>query len=184
MSDQTENQTLQAQAEAAYQSGAYRQAAETYTSLAAKLESQEDRLTSAEMSNNASVAWMRAGDARAALQACDGTDATFAAAGDLRRQAIALGNQASALDDLGQWKEAIAKYEHSADLLKRVGDKELASITFQSLSALQLKHNRQIDAMVSMQDSLANKSKLTAKESLLRRLMRLATQMMQRPPSI
>jgi tetratricopeptide (TPR) repeat protein len=136
------------------------------------------------MSNNASVAWMRAGDARAALQACDGTDAVFAAAGDLRRQAIALGNQATALEGLGQWKQAIDKYEHSADLLERVGDKELASITFQSLSALQLKHNRQIDAMVSMQDSLANKSKLTAKETFLRRLLRMAAQLMQRPPSV
>jgi len=184
MSDPNENQSLKSQAEAAYQAGSFRQAANAYSTFAAQLKEQGDALAAAEMSNNASVAWMRAGDARAALQACDGSEAIFAAAGDLRSQAIALGNQASALDDLGQWKEAIAKYEQSADLLKRVGDKELASITFQSLSALQLKHNRQIDAMVSMQDSLANKSKLTAKESLLRRLMRMATQMMQRPPSI
>jgi tetratricopeptide (TPR) repeat protein len=184
MSDPIENQSLQTQAEAAYQAGNFRQAANYFATLAANLGGQGEPLAAAEMSNNASVAWMRAGDARAALQACDGTDAVFATAGDLRRQAIALGNLATALEDLGDWKRAIVKYEHSADLLKRVGEPELASIAFQSLSALQLKHNRQIDAMVSMQDSLANKSKLTAKESLLRRLLRLATQMMQRPPSI
>ncbi len=184
MSNQFENQTLKTQAEAAYQAGNFRQAADAYASLALQLGQQGDRLAATEMSNNASVAWMRAGDARAALQACDGTDAVFAAAGDLRRQAIALGNQATALEELGQWKQAIDKFEHSADLLKRVGDKELASITFQSLSALQLKHNRQIDAMVSMQDSLANKSKLTGKETLLRRLLRMASQLMQRPPSM
>jgi tetratricopeptide (TPR) repeat protein len=184
MTDLSAVQTLQNQAQAAYQAGDFRKAADGFVSASRQLQSQGDELSAAEMRNNASVALMRAGDARAALSACEGTDALFAAAGDLRRQAIALGNQAAALEGMGNWKAALDKYEHSADLLERVGDKELAGITYQSLSALQLKHNRQFDAMASMQASLASKPSLTTKENLLRRLIRLAVQLVQRPPSI
>jgi tetratricopeptide (TPR) repeat protein len=177
-------QSAQIDAQAAYQAGDFRQAAALFASAAQDLQNQGDLQHAAEMRNNQSVACLQAGDGQAAWQACKGTDAIFAETGDLRRQAMALGNQAAALEKIGNWKTAIEKYEHAAGLLEQAGDKELRSVTLQSLSALQLKHRRQFDAMASMQASLAAKPKLTTRDHFLRRLMRLVFELLQRPPSV
>jgi tetratricopeptide (TPR) repeat protein len=174
--------SIQDQAQSAYLAGDYRQAAGLFASAGQTFKDQGDLLSAAEMRNNQSVALLRAGDSQAAWQASDGTDATFAAAGDIRRQAMALGNQAAALDALGQWKPAIEHYEQAVDLLEKAGDRELRGVTLESLSALQLKHHRQIDAMISMQSSLAAKPRLNARENILRRLIRTAFNLLQRPP--
>lgn len=173
---------MQAEAQQAYQAGDYLRAADVYRHAADAFSAQGDALSAAEMRNNQSVALLRSGDAQSALKVCEGTDLIFAQAFDLRRQAIALGNQAAALEGLGRWKIAIEKYERAAELLDKTGDKELKDITYQSLSALQLKHNRHIDALTSMQSSLASKDHLSVKENILRRLIRTAFQLIQRPP--
>src|SRR5512140_1642332 len=54
----------------------------------------------AEMKNNLSVALLQAGSAQEALDAVLGTDEIFAGANDIKRQAMALGNQAAALEAL------------------------------------------------------------------------------------
>ncbi len=101
-------------------------------------------------------------------------------AGDQKRQALALGNQAAALEALGRTKQAIELYERSAELLKTLGENELRSITLQTLSALQLKNKRQFEAMATMQAALASKKKLSAKEHLLKRLLRVTFQLLNR----
>ena len=182
MEVQNQEARLQTDAQNAYQAGDFRLAAENYAQAADILRQKGDLLTAAELNNNQSVALLRAGDAKAAWKACDGTDLVFGQAGDTHRQALALGNQAAALEGTKNWKEAIAKYEQSAMLFEKAGDKELLSLTLQSLSALQLKHHQQFDAMASMQGSLAAKPKLTAKDNILRRLIRLVFQLIQRVP--
>lgn len=69
------------------------------------------------MANNCSVAYLKAGNAAAALEAVTGTDAIFAEKGDRLRQAMALGNQAAALEGLNQLDAAIGSYNQSAELL-------------------------------------------------------------------
>ncbi len=170
--------------QAAYQAGNYPAAAEAFRSASRGYEAAGDKLSAAEMANNQSVALLKAGDAQGAWTAVEATDAVFAKTGDTRRQAIALGNQAAALEALGRVEAAIARYEQSADLLKAAGEPELRNITLQSLSALQLRKHHQFEAMATMQAALSEKKTLTAKESLLKRLIRLTFQLLNRPPSV
>jgi tetratricopeptide (TPR) repeat protein len=102
------------------------------------------------MLNNCSVAYLQGGDANAALKTVQGTEMTFFEAGDFKRQAIAIGNRAAALDALGQLEEAADAYEESAEILDQVGDKELFTSVMQALSGL-LRQNRQLEALATMQ---------------------------------
>jgi len=60
------------------------------------------------MQNNISVCLQMLGDARGALSAAEGTDKVFAEAQDKKQQAMALGNQASAYEDLKEFDKALA----------------------------------------------------------------------------
>ena len=85
----------------------FEQAAEGYRSTA-------DGLMAAEMRNNASVALLQAGQAKESLDAALDTDQVFAEAKDVKRQGMALGNQAAALEALSRFEEAVEKYDHAA----------------------------------------------------------------------
>lgn len=109
----------------------------------------------------------------AALEVVLGTDKIFAEAGDLRRQAMALGNQAAALEALNRPDEAIDAYERSAELLTQVGDTETRVSVMQSLSALQLRHGRQLEALATMQAGLNGVKHPTPKQRMLRKLLQI-----------
>jgi hypothetical protein len=72
----------------------------------------------AELLNNCGVAYLRIGNGKSALQAIEATPATFAAAGDVRRQGLALGNLGDALEAVGRKQEAADVFMQSADLLE------------------------------------------------------------------
>jgi len=93
----------------------FRQAAEGYTLGRAGL-------MAAEMKNNMSVALLQAGKPQDALDAALGTDQLFEGAKDGKRQGMALGNQAAALEGLNRYDEAILAYERSAQLFAQVGE--------------------------------------------------------------
>ncbi len=145
---------------------AFAEAADLYTAGA-------DALSAAEMKNNQSVALLQAGDAQAALKSASGTEKVFAQAGDIRRQALALGNQAAAREALGQREKAIALYEKSAALLEQAGEDQLRADVMKSLATLQVKSGKTIDAVVSMQSGMAGVKKPTFKQWLLKRLLRM-----------
>ena len=73
--------------------GFFAQAAQAYSSA-------QDELNAAEMKNNQSVALLKAGKAREALSATDGTEAVFQKAGDLKRQGIAIAKLITSSRDL------------------------------------------------------------------------------------
>jgi hypothetical protein len=102
-----------------------------------------------------------------------GTDEIFAAAGDARRQALAIGNQAAALEGIGRSEEALEAYSRSADLLASLGETELRANVMQSASALQLRMGRQLEALASMQAGLSGLKHPTPKQRLVRRLLGL-----------
>jgi tetratricopeptide (TPR) repeat protein len=168
------------QGQTAFQSGDFETAARLFGEAGMLCEKAGDPLRAAELANNRSVALLKAGDPNSAWHASKGTDQIFAAAGDLRRQGLALGNQASALEALGRLKEAEDHYSQAADLLKTAGEQELRGITLQSLSALQLRRKNQFVALATIQSALASKQKLTPSESLLKRLIRLVFQLLNR----
>jgi len=144
-------QKLVEEAQAAYQAEKYTEAAQLYTQAARAFSQQGDELSAAEQRNNLCVALLQAGQSQAAFEAVKNSDQVFAAAGDIRRQALALGNQGSALEALKRLDEAEALYERSAELLRQVGEDELRGEVLQRLSALQLRSGRQLEALASMQ---------------------------------
>ena len=172
------NEELVQTAKKAYEEKEYRQAADQYQLAAQDYQRAGDLLLAAEMRNNCSVCWLQAGDAQRALEAVVGTEDVFAAANDKRRQAMALGNQAAALDALRQLQEAIEKYEQAAELLKEIGDNDLRTYVLQNLSGLQLRTGNQFQSLATMHTALENKKKLSLKERFLKKLLRLPFKIM------
>ena len=143
-------------------------AASLFTEAASVYEALEEALNAAEMKNNLSVALLQAGKAQAAHDAAAGTDEIFAQAGDLKRQAMAFGNQAAALEALKKPDQALEAYERSAALFAEAGDSEMRSIVLQSIAAIKLKRGNMMDSALSMIGSV----EATKKPNLLQRFLR------------
>ena len=125
------------------------------------------------MANNISVAHLQAGDAKLALEAVEGTPAIFAQEGDFRRQGMALGNMGSALESLDRLDEAADIYQQSADVLEQAGADELRAHVMQSLSSLQLRTGRRLQALATMQSGLEGVEKPSPRQRLLKRLLQI-----------
>lgn len=171
MADPNSPHAISSQGQAAYQRGDYVESAEIYKSAAVAYRLAGDMLMAAEMHNNASVAFIQAGKPEAALSEVANTPEIFASAGDLRRQAMAIGNRAAALEGLERVEEALQAYELSAALFEQAGDTDLRLHTMQALSALQLKSGRRLQALATMQSGLVGIKKPTLKQRFLKRLL-------------
>lgn len=169
---------LAKQAAAAYGSDDYAKAVILYKNASQLYKDAGDELMAAEMDNNLSVTLLKMKDAEAALQAAAGTDLLFEEAGDVNRQAIAIANQAAAMEALDQLDEALKHYQLASDLLKQSGNKQMRSYVLQAISALQLRTGKQLQAMASMDAALDNKGKLSLKERLLRKLLNTQKKLM------
>jgi tetratricopeptide (TPR) repeat protein len=167
-------------AKAAYQAKEYPAAAASFGTAVEIYQQNGDKASAAEMANNQSVSLLQAGDAAGALECAAGTEAVFFEIGDTRRQAIAIGNQAAALEQLGELKKAEEQYTRCADLFKQCGDLEKRQITLETISALQLKQRRQLEAMASMNSALKLKDHLTPRETLLKKLIDTVFKFLQR----
>src|SRR5690242_20062529 len=110
----TEPSELADQGKSAFQGRRFEEAANLFEQSAKGFALADNGLMAAEMQNNRSVALLQAGKAQQALDASIDTDKYFARAGDVHREAMALGNQAAALDALRRYEEALQKYERSA----------------------------------------------------------------------
>jgi tetratricopeptide (TPR) repeat protein len=161
-----------------YQAGRYPEAAGLFEQAARQYSLGGDELNAAEMANNRSVALLQAGDAQGALDAVEGTDQVFAQAGDVRRQALAIGNQATALEVLKRLDDALERYRQSAALLKQIGDEENRAVVLKSISALQVRTGHQLEALASMDAALSVQKKLTLQERFLKKLLDVPMRML------
>jgi tetratricopeptide (TPR) repeat protein len=143
----------------------FRQAADGYTAGSAGL-------MAAEMKNNMSVALLQAGKAREALDAALGTDQIFEAAKDIKRQGMAVGNQAAALEGLNRYDEAIAAYERSAELFAQAGEGDLRAMVMKSAAAIKLKTGKITDSAFKMMGSLDVKDNPSFFERILKFFLR------------
>jgi len=144
----------------------YQVAAEAYQAMGADGEA-------AEVLNNASVAYLQAGKAQAAFDCANGTEQVFEELDDKKRAAIAYANRAAALEALGEAEQAIADYQKSSDMFKEIGEDEMRLQVMQSLSALQLKTNKTLEALASMQIGVDGLKKPKGKYRLLKQLLKI-----------
>ncbi|MBI3173319.1 MAG: hypothetical protein HYZ25_06350 [Chloroflexi bacterium] len=163
---------LEQQGKQAFERGQFDQAADLFRRAALAL---TDKSAAAEMNNNVSVALLQAGKAREALEAVLGTDEVFASLGDLKRQGMALGNQAAALEALGRTGEALAAYDHSAEILSRAGEGDLLAMVKKSAAAIRLKRGDVVQSALNMVGSVEAKSKPSLFERILKFFLRFKT---------
>ena len=151
-----------------YAQGNHAAAADLFTKAAQAYANTQDELNAAEMKNNQSVALLKAGKARDALHATDGTEAVFQKAGDIKRQGIAVGNRAAALEGLKKIDEALAEYERAASLLEEAGEGDMHSVVRKAAANLNLKRGRITAAQMDVYDSL----RLVEKPNFTQRIMK------------
>lgn len=165
-------QALADEAKSTYHQGQYEAAIGIFALAADGYSAQGDVLMSAEMKNNQCVALLQVKKAQMALDTVAGTDAIFAAAGDLRRQGMALANEASALDALKRRQEAASLYERAAELLKQAGEDQLRVDVLRSLAALKIWKGQGVDAVITMQDGLNGVKEPSLKQRILKKILR------------
>lgn len=141
--------------------GLFLQAAQAYHDI-------NDDLNAAEMMNNQSVALLQAGKAKEALEATEGTEEIFQKAGDIKRQGLAVGNRAAALEGLKKFDEALAEYERAANLLEEAGEGDMHSVVRKAAANINLKRGRITAAQMDVYDSM----RLVEKPNFTQRIMK------------
>jgi tetratricopeptide (TPR) repeat protein len=175
---------LVAEAQAAYKQGDYLAAARAFEAAAQGYLVQGEGMLAAEMRNNSSVAYLQAGDASSALRVVTGTPQVFEQAGDVRRHGMALGNLAAALEGLNRLDEAAQAYHQSGQLLKLAGEQELYLHVMQSLSALQLRTGRHLEAVSTMRDGLESLQRPNPRQRLLKALLQIPSKLFGKLPGL
>jgi len=140
-----------------FQNAEYDEAAEFFRQAVAGYALAKDNPAAAESKNNLSVAFLQAGKPQEALDATLGTDAFFESIQDVKRQALALGNQAAALEALNRFDEAVSAYERSAELFAQVNEGDLRALVLKSSAAIKLKKGKVSEAAFKMIGSLEAK---------------------------
>jgi len=175
-------EALVRRAKKAYDQQAYQEAAEAYQSAQESYQARGEALDAAEMANNRSVALLQAGEAQAALEAVEDTPAIFAAGRDIRRQAMALGNQATAHAALGQKSEAEPLFRESAQLFESIGEKEMRLSVLSSLSRLQVGSGRYLEAVATMENRLVEVDRPNFAQRIARKILSIPAKLLQRGP--
>jgi tetratricopeptide (TPR) repeat protein len=163
-----------------YQNNAYLEAEIAFQNAANGFREAGDDLAAAEMDNNRSVVLLQAGKPEMAFQALNNTPDIFAKAGDIHRQALALGNQAASLEAMKRFVEAAEKYQQASDLLKEIGETELRATVMKSLSELQMRQGDQLDALLTMHTGLQQVEHPSVKQRLLKKLLEIPFNIMNR----
>lgn len=172
---ETDPKQLSTQASQLYQEGDFTQAANLFAEAAQAYQAAGNLVEAAEMRNNQSVALLQDDDADGALKAVLGTDAVFAEAGDVRRQGLAVGNEAAALEELKRLDEAIARYQVSADLLEQAGEDQMRALVLQSTAWILIRRGKLFEGLFAMNSGLRGVKNPTLKQKILRAILKLRT---------
>ena len=171
---------LKQQGLAFYQKDQLAEAAECFAQAASAYEVQAEPLSAAESRNNLAVVRLALQDWPAALAAVEGTPQIFAAAGDRLRQAQAIANLANAHDGAGHVDQAGEYYEQAIEMLTELGENDTRAACWKALCGVQLKQDKKLQAMASMQAGLKLSPKLSAREKTLKGLLDQAVKLMGR----
>lgn len=163
---------LAADAVQVYQAGDFESAARLFGDAASTFQAQGNALDAAEMKNNQSVALLRCGNAQGSFDVVQGTVEIFSAAGDFRREGMAWGNQATALEALGRMEDAISSYRQAVTAFEKAGEDQLRASVLQAVAGILLRRGKIMEALLSMQIGLAGVKHPTLKQKILLILLR------------
>ncbi len=172
MATEIELRKLTEDGKLAFQDGQYESAAGMFDAAAHGYAALKDDLNTAELKNDLSVALLKLGKSQEALDAAGGTEEIFARAHDLKRQGMAAGNEAAALEALKRFDEALAAYERSAGLFAEAGEGDLRSMVLKSAAGIKFKRGKVANSAFKMIGSLEAKDKPSIFERILRFLLR------------
>ncbi len=140
-----------------FQNADFDEAAESFRQAAEGYALAKDEAAAAEAKNNMSVALLQADKPQDALNAALDTDKFFESIKDVKRQAMALGNQAAALEALKRYDEAVSAYERSAELFAQINEGDLRAMVLKSSAAIKLKTGKLAESAFKMMGSLEAK---------------------------
>lgn len=151
----------------------YLQAAEKFDICSRVYADSGDSTMEAEMRNNRSVSLLLAGQPKEAYEAALGTDQVFASQGDAKRQAMALGNIAAALEDMQQYEQSFQAYEQADELLKTLNEKDLRSMLLKRKALVQTKLGRNLEAASTFNAAIETDPHPSVKGKMINRFYRL-----------
>ena len=152
----------------AFAAGHYAEAARLFSEASRGFTLGQDGLHAAEMDNNRSVALLKDNRPEQALEAAAGTDKIFETSADTKKQAMALGNQAAALEALKRFDEALPLYERAVELFELSGEKDMRALVLKSMAAIRLKQGKLNEAGMEMVGALG----AVEKPNLLQRILK------------
>ena len=181
MSEIISPEHLEEEGKRAYAEERFEDAINAFKAAVEGFAAKNEPVKAAEMQNNLSVIHLQAGDADEALAAVGDTPVFFEAANEPLKRAMAIGNQAAALEALEKYAEAEEHYRTCAVLLKELGENELRATVMQSISRLQMRTGRYLEAVSSMQSRLDQIQKPSARQRFLKKLLDLPFKLMGQP---
>jgi tetratricopeptide (TPR) repeat protein len=164
----------------AYREGRLDEAAQAFTTARQAFLAEGDELKAAEMSSSLSVVHLKAERPNEALEAASEPPEVFTRYGEETLAAQAYGNLGSALEACGDLVGAEKAYRQAAELFASLGDSEHHRYTMQSLSRLQLRQGRPLEALSTMQVSLDAQPRLRIRDRLVRWLLKLPNRLLGR----
>jgi len=172
MTKESEPGALSEEGKRAYAKGRFGEAARLFQEAAEGYTLGRAGLMAAEMKNNQSVALLQAGKAKEALEAVQGTEIVFAGANDKKREAMAVGNHAAALEALKRADEALVLYQRSADLFAEAGEGDLRATVLKTAAAIQLKQGKLAESGLKMIGAMESRDKPNLLERMLKFFLR------------
>jgi tetratricopeptide (TPR) repeat protein len=156
-----------------FRQGRFADAALGFEAARTSFEQAGDVANAAEAANNLCVALLQARRPAEALRAVEGTPEAFDGLGDPRRAAQAVGNLASALEATGDLSAAERAYQQALQRFADLNDREAQATILSSVSQLQLKRGRPLEALTTMQAGLEQKPRRSWRDRWVRRLLDL-----------
>ena len=152
-----------------FQKKEYSLAADFFSHAADLAHAEQRDVDEAEQRNNLSVTMLFAGNAQQAYEAALGTDQVFLAHNDIKRQAMALGNTAQALEELKDFPRALEFYDQAIDLLKGENQGEIRSMLLRRKAMLQAKTKDIYQGVATFDTSLEERPNHGIKEKFLQK---------------
>ncbi len=149
----------------------YALAADYFSRAAVSAKENQQDTDEAEIRNNLSVTYLMSGDARQAYETALGTDKVFAAHNDIKRQAMALGNIAQALEEMKEYTQAVDVYDEAIALLKGQNFNDIRSMLFRRKAIVQGKAGDTYQAVASLDSSIDAKPSQGLKDKFFKQFL-------------